>query len=108
MPQERPFLTEPGEAGHAPGGAAPDALFDLAVNRAWAALRGVRPGAGARACDTALAAWHARTRFARRVPLEAVKVALLARPPGGDAAGEGWHWSGGPAGGWQPGRAPFP
>lgn len=99
MSQERPFLTEPGETGQTPGGAVPDALFDLAVNRAGAALRGLRPGEP----GAALAAWHARTRFARRVPLEAVRAALLTRPEGG-----GWHWSGGPAGGWQPGRAPFP
>ncbi|WP_288405309.1 hypothetical protein [uncultured Deinococcus sp.] len=109
MPDERPFLTEPGQAGQTPGAAVPAALFDLAVNRAWAALRGLSPGQreGA-AADGALAAWHARTRFARRVPLEAVRAALLARPPGEIAAGREWHWSGGPAGGWQPGRAPFP
>lgn len=99
MPEDRPFLTEPGEAGQTPGGAVPDALFDLAVNRAAAALRGLRPGDP----GAALATWHARTRFARRVPLEAVRAALLTRPQGGE-----WYWSGGPVGGWQPGRAPFP
>lgn len=107
MPQERPFLTEPGEAGQTPGAAVPGALFDLAVNRAWAALRGLRPGAGEHA-DAALAAWHARTRFARRVPLESVRAALLARPSGEGLPGAGWHWAGGPAGSWQTGRAPFP
>ncbi|BDP42873.1 hypothetical protein DAETH_28420 [Deinococcus aetherius] len=80
--------------------AAPDALFDLAVNRAHAALRGLRPGDPAHA----LAEWHARTRFARRVPLEAVRVALSQKP---DAPGE-WHWAGGPQGGWVAGKAPFP
>ncbi|MVN86129.1 hypothetical protein GO986_05065 [Deinococcus sp. HMF7620] len=100
MPQERPFLTDPSPAGEAAGGAVPPALFDLAVNRAHAALRGLRPTQP----EAALAAWHARTRFARRVPLEAVKAALAAAP-----AGEGvWHWAGGEGGDWQPGRAPFP
>lgn len=97
---ERPFLNEPNPQGTAPAGEVPPALFDLAVNRAHAALRGLRPGDPA----PALAAWHARTRFARRVPLEAVTAALRQRP---DAAGE-WHWTGGPGGGWVAGKAPFP
>ncbi|MEF2279748.1 hypothetical protein V3W47_15740 [Deinococcus sp. YIM 134068] len=80
--------------------AAPDALFDLAVNRAHAALRGLRPADPA----PALAEWHARTRFARRVPLAAVVAALALKP---DDRGE-WHWAGGPGGGWVTGKAPFP
>ncbi|GMA16100.1 hypothetical protein E5F05_08890 [Deinococcus metallilatus] len=99
-PTERPFLTPPNPDGEAPGGAVPTALFDLAVNRADAALRGLRPADPTQA----LAAWHARTRFARRVPLAAVAAALAQKP------GEGgeWHWAGGPGGGWVGGKAPFP
>ncbi len=77
---------------------APDALFDLAVNRAANTLRGL-PAAGR---DAALGEWHARTRFARRVALGEVVRCLETRP-----AGE-WHWSGGPGGGWQAGKATFP
>jgi hypothetical protein len=96
MPRERPFLTEPSAQGETPAGAVPDALYDLAVNRAWRAARGVGQ-------PDALAAWHARTRFARRVPLDAVRAALGTHPGAGE-----WHWAGGPAGRWVPGRAPFP
>ncbi|MFC6591279.1 hypothetical protein ACFP81_04075 [Deinococcus lacus] len=78
----------------------PPALFDLAVNRAAAALRGLQPTDPAQA----LATWHARTRFARRVPLAAVAAALAVQPPGPAP----WHWAGGPEGSWQPGKAPFP
>ncbi len=99
MPEERPFLTEARREGEANAAAAPAALFDLAVNRAHAALRGLRPGDP----GPALAAWHARTRFARRVPLAAVRAALEQRPAQGE-----WHWAGGPQGAWTPGRAPFP
>lgn len=99
-PAERPFLNDPAPHGETPRGEVPDALFDLAVNRAHAALRGLRPGNPA----AALAAWHARTRFARRVPLDAVKAALASRPR---EEGE-WHWAGGPGGGWVVGKAPFP
>ncbi|MFC4637396.1 hypothetical protein [Deinococcus hohokamensis] len=99
MPQERPFLTPPEPAGEKAAGAAPPALFDLAVNRAAAALRGLRPGDP----QEALAAWHARTRFARRVPLDAVRAALDLRPSSGV-----WHWRGGPEGAWVAGKAPFP
>ena len=99
MPADRPFLTDPTPDGTHGNGAVPPALFDLAVNRAAAALRGLRPAQP----DAALAAWHARTRFARRVPLDAVKVALAARPAGTEC-----HWAGGEGGGWQSGRAPFP
>lgn len=77
---------------------APDALFDLAVNRAAALLRGARPTDRA----AALREWHARTRFARRVSLGEVE-ACLARKPEGE-----WHWSGGKNGGWQAGKAKFP
>jgi hypothetical protein len=77
---------------------APDGLFDLAINRAANLLRGL-PAAGR---EAALAEWHARTRFARRVPLTQVWVCLDARPEGE------WHWQGGPSGAWQPGKAAFP
>lgn len=88
----------------APEALAPDALFDLAVNRAAAALRGLRPAHPGRA----LAEWHARTRFARRIPLEAVAAALAQRPEEVGSAASEWHWAGGPGGGWRPGKAPFP
>ncbi len=77
---------------------APDALFDLAVNRAAAFVRGARP-TNLRA---ALSEWHARTRFARRVPLDPVLACLAARPEGE------WHWAGGPGGAWRPGPPRFP
>ncbi|ADV67977.1 hypothetical protein [Deinococcus maricopensis] len=77
---------------------APDALFDLAVNRAANTLRGLRPADRA----AALAEWHARTRFARRVPLPDIEARLETRPDGA------WHWAGGPGGAWQPGKARFP
>ncbi|WP_161882546.1 hypothetical protein [Deinococcus alpinitundrae] len=77
---------------------APDALFDLAVNRAANSLRGL-PAAGR---EAALGEWHARTRFARRVALGEVVRCLAARPPGE------WHWAGGPGGSWQAGKAAFP
>ncbi|AWN23062.1 hypothetical protein DKM44_07330 [Deinococcus irradiatisoli] len=77
---------------------APDALFDLAVNRAANTLRGLPPSGQA----AALAAWHARTRFARRIALAEVERCLASKPPGE------WHWSGGPGGGWRVGKAAFP
>lgn len=77
----------------------PDALFDLAVNRAWNTLRGLRSADP----DSALAEWHARTRFARRVGLDEVRRCLALRPDGTD-----WHWAGGPGGGWVAGKAAFP
>ena len=103
MPEERPFLalSEPNPAGEDAAGAVPDALFDLAVNRAAAAVRGV--GLSSQAGADALAAWHVRTRFARRVPLADIRAALDLKPAGGL-----WHWAGGPGGGWQPGKAAFP
>ncbi len=104
MAEERPFLTEANPKGEQTAAAAPDALFDLAVNRAWAALRGLRPAdPGAGLTTGFLAGWHARTRFARRVPLDTVRAALQQRPGGGE-----WHWAGGPDGGWTEGKAPFP
>jgi len=77
---------------------APDALYDLAVNRAAVFLRGARPTDA----HAALKEWHARTRFARRVPLEDVIARLELKPPGD------WHWHGGPNGTWQRGKARFP
>ena len=56
--------------------------------------------AGVRA---ALEEWHARTRFARRVPLAEVVRCLGLRPAQGE-----WFWKGGPQGGWQEGKAAFP
>ena len=76
----------------------PDALFDLAVNRAAAFLRGARPSDE----DYALSEWHARTRFARRVPLRDVIERLRQKPDGE------WHWAGGPNGAWHAGKARFP
>lgn len=76
----------------------PDALFDLAVNRAATLLRGAKPTDE----HAALLEWHARTRFARRVPLQDVEDRLASRPPGE------WYWAGGPGGSWRPGKAPFP
>jgi hypothetical protein len=70
-----------------------DAVFDLAINRA--ALLVVRLG------WAQLATWHARTRFAARVPLETIVAVLQARPDGV------WHWSGGESGGWRAGEAAF-
>ncbi|CAM3848937.1 hypothetical protein [Deinococcus frigens] len=107
MPEERPFLTEARPQGEQNAAAAPPALFDLAVNRAWAALRGFPSSDLTSAQASAfLAGWHARTRFARRVPLDAVRAALQGHP--GQQAGGEWHWAGGPEGGWTAGKAPFP
>ncbi|MDV6375631.1 hypothetical protein [Deinococcus arenicola] len=104
MPEEHPFLTGASPQGEGNAAAAPSALFDLAVNRAWAASRGFSSGQPASPQAAAfLAGWHARTRFARRVPLDAVKTALAQHPVGGE-----WHWTGGPDGGWTVGKAPFP
>ncbi len=86
------------------GVTAPDGLFDLAINRAATTLLGLglRDPTGVQS-TAALAEWHARTRFARRVPLSEAVRCLVQRPGEGD-----WHWTGGPKGGWQPGRGPFP
>lgn len=80
-------------------------LFDLAVNRAAEyadRLGALRPGADRASLHAALELWYLRTRFAYRVPLDAVIGALLARP------GPEGHWAGGPAGGWREGAAPRP
>ena len=83
---------------------APDGLFDLTVNRAATTLLGLGlHGPGSAQATAALAEWHARTRFARRVLLSETVRCLKSRPGKGD-----WHWAGGPEGGWQPGRGPFP
>jgi hypothetical protein len=78
-----------------------EALFDLAVNRAYRyALRlGVLGGDGLK---PALTTWYRATRFAYRIPLDAILNAVAAAP------GEGYHWRGGPQGGWQPGQPPHP
>jgi len=84
------------EHGTGPTAGAREAVFDLAVNRAAAYRRGLGPAAP-------LEVWQARTRFAARVDLGRVREALDTEP------GEGqWHWSGGPSGGWHPGRARTP
>jgi hypothetical protein len=70
-----------------------DAVFDLAINRA--ALLVQRLG------WAQLVAWHARTRFAARVPLETIVVVLKTRPEGV------WHWVGGQSGGWRAGETVF-
>lgn len=75
-------------------------LFDLAVNRAaeYADRLGLlRPGADAASLHGGLELWYLRTRFAYRVPLDAVIEALRTRP-GPDSA-----WEGGPGGGWREG-----
>lgn len=77
-------------------GDAQNAIFDLAVNRAAAFVR----GAGS---SVKLEAWHARTRFASRVNLEVIRTALETKPLEGE-----WHWSGGPSGSWLPGKARTP
>lgn len=91
-PPEPPFLTEANPDGEAGTGAVPEALFDLAVNRAALARRG-----------SPLESWHARTRFARRIPLEEVRKALASKPEAGE-----WHWHGGKDGSWRAGKARFP
>lgn len=73
------------------------ALFDLAVNRA--AEVAARLG-GAPRRD--LEVWYLKTRFASRVPFEAVLEAVRRRPS------PDTHWAGGPQGGWQPGPPPLP
>ncbi len=76
------------------------ALFDLAVARAdaYAERARVPRGDDATAIARALEVWHLKTRFAARIPLEAIAAALATRPHG-----EGWVWHGGQAGGWQRG-----
>lgn len=78
-----------------------DALFDLAVNRA-AEVAARHPGEDPESRRRALEVWYLRTRFAYRVPFEAVLAALSGRPSG-DV-----HWEGGERGAWHPGPAPLP
>ena len=87
---------------------APVALFELAVNRAATTLLGLgllgsAASLHSQQAQAALQEWHARTRFASRVPLSEVVRCLDGRPAHGE-----WHWAGGPEGGWVRGRAAFP
>lgn len=80
-----------------------DALFDLAVNRALTYAR--RLGVAlddAAALQAGLELWYLKTRFAYRIPLEEVVVALQTNPGGS------YFWRGGHAGGWQRGPSPRP
>ena len=80
-----------------------DDLFDLAVNRAFQYLdRTGLPAMEARALHGALEVWYLKTRFAYRIPLDAVIAALLARPEAGG------RWHGGEGGGWLPQKPPRP
>jgi hypothetical protein len=74
---------------------AANAIFDLAVNRAAAFVRGAGPNAS-------LEVWQTRTRFASRVNLELVRAALETKPDGD------CFWIGGEAGGWVAGKARTP
>jgi hypothetical protein len=76
--------------------AAREAIFDLAVNRAASFLRSAGQNAN-------LEVWHSKTRFASRVELELIRVALRERP-----VVDEWYWSGGESGAWQMGKAPTP
>ena len=76
--------------------AARAAIFDLAINRAASFLRGAGQNAN-------LEVWHSKTRFASRVELELIRVALEQRPIVGEC-----YWTGGEAGGWQAGKARTP
>jgi hypothetical protein len=71
-----------------------NALFDLAINRAArvTALLGIEH----------LEIWHSKTRFAIRIPLETIRVALETRPIGK------YHWRGGEQGIWCEGKAVTP
>jgi hypothetical protein len=74
---------------------AANAIFDLAVNRAAAFVRGAGPNAS-------LETWQTRTRFASRVKLELVRAALETKPVGE------CFWTGGETGGWQAGKTRTP
>ncbi len=96
MSEEHPFLalSGPNPAGQDAAGAVPDALFDLAVNRAAAAVRGLgRP--------EALAAWHARTLCPPRRP------GRDSRRAGAEARAGVWHWAGGRGGAGNRAKLPF-
>jgi hypothetical protein len=73
-----------------------DALFDLAVDRAlrYALALGL-PWRDAGALREGLEVWYLKTRFASRIPLEAI-VAVLTRYPG-----PGHGWIGGESGAWR-------
>ena len=75
-------------------------IFDLAVNRAYqyATRLGVL---GTDRLEPALKPWYTTTRFAYRIPLAEILLALAAAPVD-------HHWQGGPDGGWQPGPSPRP
>lgn len=73
-----------------------DAVFDLAINRAAAFVRGA--GAQGRLAD-----WHAKTRFAARVDLERIAAVVDTMPKDG-----AWHWAGGSDGAWQRGKPRTP
>lgn len=73
-----------------------DAVFDLAINRAAAFVRGA--GAQGRLAD-----WHAKTRFAARVDLERIAAVVETIPKDG-----AWHWAGGSDGAWQRGKPRTP
>lgn len=76
----------------------PNAVFDLAVNRADTYLRSLPPLSAQRD----LLEWHRRTRFVSRIPLGAIQKALESRPE------SLVHWEGGERGGWVQGKARFP
>ncbi len=71
-----------------------NALFDLAVTRAArvTALLGM----------VHLEIWHSKTRFAVRVPIAQIRLALESRPSGE------WHWLGGENGRWWAGKEKLP
>lgn len=80
-----------------------EALFDLAVNRAaeYAERLGL-PRADVERTRLGLEVWYLKTRFAYRVPLDEVAVAVASRP-----AAAGSAWSGGRHGAWTvPDRTP--
>ncbi len=74
---------------------AANAIFDLAVNRAAAFVRGAGPNAS-------LEVWQTRTRFASRVNLGLVRAALETKPVGE------YFWLGGEAGVWVAGKPRTP
>ncbi len=74
-----------------------DVLFDQAVTRSATYLDRLGPlpaGAGPHDVAGRIEVWYLKTRFAYRVPLEAVIEALLKRPHGAN------EWRGGREGGW--------
>ncbi len=82
-----------------------DALFDLAVNRAAVYLD--RLGLLGKQISMAerklrLEPWYLRTRFAYRIPLEAVLEVIESYP------GPNRYWTGGRQGCWQEGENPRP